>query len=103
LAQPFRTETEQEGALRDVFDPFAAPSGGDRYLREADNWSRRFASVRQAVPEDILEFMAGGLFGDLGRSWIGTVNADHFDQADDAIGGVPQAGEGAQQPKSQSR
>ena len=41
------------------------PSGKVRFLREADNQSRRFASVRQALPEDMLEFMAGGLFGDL--------------------------------------
>jgi len=38
----------------------------NRYLCEGDNRSRRFASVRQAVPEDMLEFTAGGLFGDLG-------------------------------------
>jgi hypothetical protein len=55
-----------EGQAWDRFDALGRPSPNDRYLREADNRSRRLASVRQAVPEDMLKFMAGWLFGDLG-------------------------------------
>jgi hypothetical protein len=35
LAQPFRTGTEQECALRVGFRPFAEPSGNARFLRTA--------------------------------------------------------------------